>query len=365
MTMKDLIVLLIHLLTTVAKLLGPGGAKAVVADSLLIKQQLLVINRSRQRAPNLSALDRFLLGFWSLFLKPRHIQRAAVIVRPSTLLRFHEMLKNRKYRRLFSSGKQGKPGPKGPSEELIQVILEMKRRDPRFGCPRIAEQISKAFGLDIDKDVVRRVLAKHYHPGPDSDGGPSWLTFIGHITDSLWSVDLFRCESMLLKTHWVLVVMDQFTRRIIGFSVHAGDVDGVTLCYLFNKAISRRGQSKYLSSGNDPLFQYHLWKANLRILDVEEIKSVPHVPRSHPFVERLIGTVRREFLDRILFWNGRDLERKLASVQLYHNEHRTHRSLSGNTPAEVAGGAPELQATLKNFGWRSHCGGLYRLPAAA
>ena len=76
--MKDLLVLLVHLLTTIAKLLGPGGARAIVADSLLMKQQLLVINRSRRRAPNLSALDRFLLGFWSLFLNPHRILRAAV-----------------------------------------------------------------------------------------------------------------------------------------------------------------------------------------------------------------------------------------------------------------------------------------------
>jgi putative transposase len=95
--MKDLLVLLAHLLTTIAKLPGPGGARAVVADSLLIKQQLLVISRSRRRAPNLSALDRFLLGFWSLFLSPRRIQRAAVIIRPSTLLKFHDLLKKRKY----------------------------------------------------------------------------------------------------------------------------------------------------------------------------------------------------------------------------------------------------------------------------
>jgi putative transposase len=86
--MKDLLILLAHLLTTVAKLLGPGGARAVVADSLLMKQQLLVISRSRRRAPNLSALDRVLLGFWSLFLDPRRIQRAAVIIQPSTLLNF-------------------------------------------------------------------------------------------------------------------------------------------------------------------------------------------------------------------------------------------------------------------------------------
>lgn len=160
--MKDFLVLLMHLLATIAKLMGPGGAKAIVADNLLMK----VINRSRRRAPNLSALDRFLLGFWSLFLSPHRILRSAVIIKPTTLMRFHEALKQRKYRLLYSSRRPAKPGPKGPSPELIRIIVEMKQRNPRYGCPRIAEQISKIFSVEIDKDVVRRVLAKHYHPPP-------------------------------------------------------------------------------------------------------------------------------------------------------------------------------------------------------
>ena len=252
--MKDLLLLFAHLLTTLAKLLGPGGARSIVADSLLMKQQLLIINRSRRRAPNLTPIDRILLGFWTLFLSPHHIQRAAVILRPSTLLNFHDMLKKRKYRLLYTARSKGKPGPKGPSQELIDAIVEMKRRNSRFGCPRIAQEINKAFGVAIDKDVVRRVLAKHYRPGPDSGHGPSWLTFIGDLKDSLWSVDMFRCESILLTTRWVFVVIDQFTRRIIGFGVHAGDVDGVALCRMFNTAISTKGVPKYLSSDNDPLF---------------------------------------------------------------------------------------------------------------
>ena len=111
--MKDLLVLLVHLLTTIAKLLGPGGARAIVADSLLMKQQLLVISRSRKRAPNLSVLDRFLLRFWSLFLRPHHIWRSAIIIRPSTLLRFHEALKKRKYQLLYTSRKKGKTRAQG------------------------------------------------------------------------------------------------------------------------------------------------------------------------------------------------------------------------------------------------------------
>ena len=83
-------------------------------------------------------------------------------------------------------------------------------RNPRWGS-RIAQQIALAFAVDIDKDVVRRVLATHYRPAPRS-GGPSWLTFLGHANDSLWSIDLFRCESATLRSHWVLVVMDHYTR---------------------------------------------------------------------------------------------------------------------------------------------------------
>jgi transposase len=88
--------------------------------------------------------------------------RAAIIIRPSTLLRFHKALKKRKYRLLCSSHRKGTPGPKGPSQELIRVIVEFERRNTRFGCPRIALTIARTFGVEIDKDVVRRVLAKHY-----------------------------------------------------------------------------------------------------------------------------------------------------------------------------------------------------------
>ena len=177
--MKILLLLLAHLLTAIARHLGPGGANAVIAENLLLKQQLLVINRARRRAPNLTTLDRFLFGLLSMFINPRRLPKVAVIIKPSTLQKFHEVLKKRKFRFLFSPRKRGKPGPKGPSSEIIQVIVEMKRRNSRFGCPRIAQQISKAFGIEIDKDVVRRVLAKHYRP--ESGGsGPSWLTFIGH-----------------------------------------------------------------------------------------------------------------------------------------------------------------------------------------
>ena len=128
----------------------------------------------------------------------------------------------------------------------------MKRRNPRYGRPRIARQASKAFGIEIDKDVVRRVLAQHDGPRPGG-GGPSWLAFIGHAKECLWSVDPFRCDSS-------------------------------------------------------------------------------------PFVERLIGNLRRELLDQVLFWNA---------PWLVFTPPLTH-------PA-----APH------NFTREKHCGGPFELPVAA
>ena len=265
-------------------------------------------------------------------IHPARLIRSAIVLKPSTLLNLHQTLKNRKYRLLFSSKHKGRPGPKGPSKELIEAVVQTKQRNPSWGCPRIAQQIALAFDIQIDKDVVRRILASHYRPEQDA-GGPSWLTFIGHLKDSLWSIDLFRCESATLRTHWVLVVMDQYTRRIIGFGVQLGRVDGMALCRMFNQAIrGQRAMPKHLSSDHDPLYRFGQWQANLRILEVTEIKTVPYIPMSHPFVERLIGTIRREYLDRTLFWTTVDLVNKLLEFQDYFNNHRTHHSLEGRTP---------------------------------
>ena len=163
----------------------------------------------------------------------------------------------------------------------------------------------------------------------------------------------------------MLVIMDQFTRRIIGFGVHAGDVDGVALCRMFNTALASQNTPHYLSSDNDPLFLYHRWQANLRIPGIEEIKSIPYAPISHPFIERLIGTIRREYLDHFFFWSATDLERKLETFRQYYNTHRVHTALEGNTPSEITNKTSFSRATLNQFWWETHCHGLFQLPAAA
>jgi hypothetical protein len=127
--MCDFVLLLVHLLVTLARLTRPGGIRSVVAESVLIKQQLLILNRSRQRSPNLRVSDRIVAGLCALLIRPSRLVRSAIVLKPSTLLRFHRALKDRKYRLLFSSRSEKKLGPKGPSREIIAAVVQMKQRN--------------------------------------------------------------------------------------------------------------------------------------------------------------------------------------------------------------------------------------------
>ena len=360
--MKQILFLTIDLFRTLCILLKPGGLKSIIAEYYLMKQQLCAIRRKRKRAPNLSSFDRIVFGLCSLLISPHRLSRNAIVISQSTLLKFHKAMVKRKYRRLFSPKKKAKPGPKGPSPELIDLVLQIKTKNPSYGCEYIAYLVSDLLKETVSHQTVRRILRKHlFKPG----GGPSWLNKIGNQTNKLWSVDMFRVESMLLKSHWIMVVMDQYTRKIIGFAVHAGCLDGIAVCVMFNEISRGKKLPKYLSSDNDPLFTYHQWIANLSIIGIREIKTVSECPWSHTFIERLIKSVRNELTDKIFFWSEHALKKKLFCYREYFNHHRVHFAHDGRTPGNIAVESEIKRIDIKNYRWKSVCDGMYQIPIAA
>ena len=121
----------------------------------------------------------------------------------------------------------------------------------------------------------------------------------------------------------------------------------------------------YLSSDHDPLFAFHRWRANLRVLDIKEIKTIPFTPISHPFIERLVGTIRREYIDQLFFWDENDLQQKLDRYKRYYNDERVHASLDLVPAAKADMKIKHEQKAIDNCRWQSHCGGLFQLPVAA
>src|SRR5437870_10628196 len=111
----------------------------------------------------------------------------------------------------------------------------------------------------------------------------------------------------------------------------------------------------------DRFYRFYNWRATSKTHAFTEIKTVPYIPWSHPFVERLIGTIRRECLDRLLFWTATDLEKKLIAFRDYYNGYRSHAGLKGETPTETA----EVRgASLKSYRWQPQCRGLDQTPIA-
>lgn len=359
--MRTIIFFFLDILRLVFVVQRKDGFKKIVSENILLRQQLQICSRKLKKCPPLKVSDRVIFSLFSIFIEPKKMHRVAIMLTKETMLKFHKALIKRKYSIIFRN-KNKRPGRKRTSKDLVKLVVETKEKNPTYGCPKIVSLIFNVFEIKISVETVRKILIKHYRPLPGN--GPSWLGKMGNSKDKLWSLDFFRVESILLQSLWIMVVMDQFSRRIVGFEVCADNLSGSKICSMFEK-ISSDIYPKYLSTDNDPLFRSHRWKNDLEWYDVDEVKSVPFIPFSHPYIERLIGTIRRDFTDRTLFWSKKDAENKLELYQDYYNSFRVHDSHSGKTPNEVIDQKVMEVAILKSYRWKEKCGGLFHTPVAA
>ena len=349
--MKTLALLVIHVLTMAAQRVGPGGVKAIIAESVLLKHQQLIARRSVGKMLRLTTSDRFLCGFLVLFMHPGRIQKVAVVLKPATLTKFRRALLSCNYHRLFSTQKNRKPGPKGPSYDLVRVIVELKQRNARFGCPRIAQQINKAFGVNIDKDVVRRVLAKHYRPEP-YDSGPSWLTFLRHTRDSLFSIALFRRKS-ILKISSTLLAISQYTRRLIGYGISVCHLNQTVIFSLFDEAIPMFDASRSLRSIHDQSFSHH--RCRRKLFGLAGTGTVTILPRSPPVAAQRIRTRRHKHHDSRSNYGSIDLE--VAHRALNNSCHLflIPSSLDEKRSTRICMATGISHAESENFTRKKHC----------
>ena len=181
--------LLLNLLSIFATVLKPNGRKSLIAENIALRQQLIILQRGRKRVPNLTTYDRLTFALLASLIKPIRLERIAIIIKPTTIIKFHQYLVKRKYKNLFGNKSSKLSGRKPPSEELIQLVLSIKERNIKYGYLRISMQIYYSFGIYISQFSVGRILRKYGNHIPNSNNdGPSWLTFLGHAKGSLWSI---------------------------------------------------------------------------------------------------------------------------------------------------------------------------------
>jgi hypothetical protein len=155
-----------------------SAIKILLSEIMILRQQLLVIERLNKKRITFSVKERLSMSFWATVGDDKRVfERAAIIFSPVTLLRLHRNLVNNKYRRLYDS-KNKKRVAKGKSPDLVKLILSIKRNNPEYGIEKIEGLLGER-GHIVSDTTILRILRKHGVAGDHIKLGPSWLSFLG------------------------------------------------------------------------------------------------------------------------------------------------------------------------------------------
>ena len=295
----------------------------LAAEILALRHQLAVLQRTTPKRPRLRPIDRLL---WMLLSTVWPNWRQAVqIVTPATVVRWH--------RRAFAAYWRWKSRPRrvgrpALAADLRALIRQMRAANPLWGAPRIHGELQK-LGIDVSQATVAKYLGRR--AGPPSQ---SWRTFLTNHVAELASIDFFTVPTATFRVLFVFVVLSHDRRRIVHVNVTAHPTAAWTAQQLREawpwdtapRFVIRDRDAIY---GSDP-------RRTLQHMGIEDVLTAPRCPWQNPFVERVIGSLRRECLDHVIVWNERALRRHLQRYLAYYHEWRTHLSLDKDAPVQRA-----------------------------
>ena len=336
--------------------------KATLALEVLALRQQLAIYKRKQPRPRLTDLDR---AFWTV-LKDQFAAwaDALVIVKPETVVRWQK----RRFRDFWR--KKSKPGRPCIDQRHIAFIKRISADHPEYGEDRIALELEVKFGIKHSEATIRKYMVKAQGPRRPSQ---SWSTFLKNQADAIWMCDFCVQHTVRFTALYIFVIMELGSRKV----VHVNVTEHPTLAWVKQQVRDATfdGEPKFLIHDNDGIFgqlgkpvtvevggkkvscrsAFDVWLAETR-----GIRGVPtpyHAPNAQAHVERLIGTLRRELLDRILVWNEGQLRAVLAEYTSWFNEGRVHQGIRGipDPDPELAGEKPADGKLVA----RPICGGLH------
>jgi transposase InsO family protein len=291
---------------------------ALQLENLALRHQLGVLQRCVKR-PKLAPADR-LLWVW-LFAVWSGWRSALIIVKPNTVIAWH-----RRSFRLFWTWKvrRGQPGRPAVSKEIRQLIRRLSRENPLWGAPRIHGELLK-LGIDVGETSVGKYLMRHREPPSQT-----WRTFLENHVKTMVSVDFFTVPTISFRVLYVFLVLAHDRRRIVHFNVTAHPTAEWTAQQL-REAFPFDQVPRFLLRDRDGIFGSE-FRRDVKAMGIQEVLSTPRSPWERAYVERLIGTIRRECLDHVIVFNQATLYRHVKSFLAYYHESRTHLSLAKDSP---------------------------------
>jgi transposase InsO family protein len=301
---------------------------ALQIEILALRHQLVVLQRSVKR-PKLTAADRLL---WAWLSRVWADWRSAlVIVKPETVIAWH-----RKGFRLFWTWKVrcGQSGRPPVPKDIRDLIRKMSRQNPLWGAPRIHGELLK-LGIDIGETSVSKYLVRHRKPPSQT-----WRTFLENHVKTMVSIDFFTVPTIRFQVLYVFLVLAHDRRRIAHFNVTAHPTAEWTAQQL-REAFPFEQIPRYLLRDRDCIFG-GAFRKHVNAMGIKEVLSAPRSPWQRAYVERVIGTIRRECLDHVIVFNEASLHRHVKSFMAYYHESRTHLSLAKDAPQSRPVQGPEV-----------------------
>ncbi|MFT4540939.1 MAG: putative transposase [Planctomycetota bacterium] len=310
------IALIVNLLQLVAR-----DRSQLVLENIALRHQLAVYKRSAKR-PNINDGDRI---FWLTVMRMLKAWREALVfVQPATVVRWHR----KGFKHYWRRKSRPKPGRPPIAVEIIHLIRRISTENVTWGAPRIAAELA-LLGHEVAESTVAKYMVRHRPSQPDQ----TWKTFLHNHMAETAACDFFVVPTVTFQVLYCFVVMSLDRRRILHVNVTNHPTAEWTARQLVEAFPGDGWTPRYLQRDRDKVFGW-AFRQKVKSLGIEELISAPRSPWQNAFVERVIGTLRRECTDHIIPLSEKHLLRTLREFIAYYNESRTHYSLDGNAPIE-------------------------------
>jgi putative transposase len=320
---------MITILSTLVSLLSfrVRSRASLELELIALRHQVIVLRRGRPRRLRLFLTDR-LFWVWLYRLRPQLLD-TLVLVKPATVIGWH-----RKGFRMYWRWRSRRSGRPKTNAEIRDLIRRMSSANPFWGAPRIHGELLK-LGIDVSQATVGRYL-----PRRPKTPSPTWRSFLhNHLTDTV-AIDMFIVATATFRILYILIVLDHHGRKIIHFGMTENPTQ-VWLSHQITEAFPWDTAPRYLLRDRDASYG-PVFHTRVKGMGVEEVVIAPRSPWQNPFVERVVGSVRRECLDHAIVFNERHLRHVLSSYFQYYHEARTHLSLNKDCPRPRAVQPPSV-----------------------
>jgi putative transposase len=310
---------MITILSTLVSLLSfrVRSRASLELELIGLRHQVIVLRRQHPRRLRLFLADR-LFWVWLYRVRPQLLD-TLVLVKPATVIGWH-----RKGFRIYWRWRSRRSGRSKTSAEIRDLIRRMSAANPFWGAPRIHGELLK-LGVHISQATVGRYL-----PRRPRTPSPTWRSFLhNHLADTA-AIDMFIVATATFRILYTLIVLDHDRRKIIHFGVTENPTQ-VWLSHQITEAFPWDTAPRYLLRDRDASYG-PVFRTRVKGMGVEEVVTAPRSPWQNPYVERIIGSIRRECLDHVIIFNETHLRRVLSCYFRYYHRSRTHLSLRKDCP---------------------------------